>query len=263
MGAGRDRVVRELGGPAALPPRARRRSGGDHARACRPPGGPLGRRRGGARWPLAGLRAGAPPPGRRPGRRGQRDRPVRPGGRLGLAGRARGGRERDRLRVEPALVAGRHGPVLDRVGPPEHALGRHSPDGPRRRRRGATGGRWGRRVRAAAPLASGRLAVVHLRPDGLVEPVPLDRGRRRRADGGHGRRDRGAAMGVRPVPLRLPARWPRGLRLQPGRLRPPGVAPRRRHGRRAVGAVHLHRLGRRRRGGRWPSSVRRPPPRRP
>ena len=45
-------------------------------------------------------------------------------------GDGHGDRHRARLRVEPPLAARRRRPVLDRVGPPEHAVGRHPPRSP-------------------------------------------------------------------------------------------------------------------------------------
>ena len=81
--------------------------------------------------------------------------------------------------------------LLARVGPPEHALGRHPPHGAGRATRSRCS--WpaaSDESVAPAALAPGRLAVVHLGPQRLVEPLPLDVGRRDRADGGHGGRDR-------------------------------------------------------------------------
>ena len=95
-----------------------------------------------------------------------------------------------------------------------------------------------------APLARRRLALVRLRPQRLVEPLPLDGGRRGRADGPDGGGDRSAPVGVRRVPLRLPLRRSGRVRVQPRRLRPPRGARGRRRRPRARHPVHVDRVGR-------------------
>ena len=130
---------------------------------------PLRRRRGRPRRHPDRLRPRAAPRRPRHGRR-QRDR----GPRRAHARRAGGARHRPRLRRGPAALPGRRHAGLAAVEPPGDAVGRRRAGDPRPRdRRGDRGGRRAGRVGHGAAVAARRLAVVPLRPHGLVEPLPL------------------------------------------------------------------------------------------
>ena len=239
-------------------------AGAGHRRARGPPGRQVGRGGPRRRRALAAGRARAPPPGRGPGGGGQRGRRRRHGGRAGPPRAGVGAR----LRVRPPDLPRRRPAVLAAVVAPRHAVGRDRavrgrPAGHRRRPRAGPPARRGgparhrsrrprrRRVRERAPVGRGRLAVVRVRPLGLVEPVPVGapgprrdtRGGQRRAHGPDGCRDRRPPVGVRAVALRLPVRRAHGVRLRAGRARAAGRAPAGRHGDRPRRPVHVVRLG--------------------
>ena len=161
------RLVRQLRGPERL----RRRAGRFLARA-----GHFRRRVGAVRRAGVGPRAAEPRRGARTAwrRRGgrQRSRPDRP------RHRHRGGAaRRARLLRRPSAVAGRHPHRLPRLGPPEHALGRHAahrrargrgrPGRGHRRRRGRGG------VGVPAPVGRRRPPPLRLRCGRLLEPPQL------------------------------------------------------------------------------------------
>ena len=119
VGARRRRLVRQLGRPAALPARARRRTAAAHAGARHPAGRPLRRRRPRAGRRIDRLRARAPQ--RADGGRGrQRDRPARRGHPRGAGGAG----QRLGLRRGTAAVPGRHHAGVAAVEPPVDAVGR-------------------------------------------------------------------------------------------------------------------------------------------
>ena len=151
----------------------------------------------------------------------------------------------------PRLVARRHAARLARVGPSGHALGRDPPAGRGVRarwdaRRGDPGRRRPRRIDRPARMGARWHAPPDQRPDGLVEPLPP--GRRAtvgaaRHDGGRVRRP---ALDVRPVELRVPARWQRRGRGPLGRARSPLPDRARCPHRRGGDAVHRARVAARR-----------------
>ena len=175
------------------------------------PRGPIQRRRCESRRTMDRLRARTSP--RRRARRGrcpQRDRQARRARGFGPGG----ARDRPGLRREPPLESRRRPSVLDRVGPPAHAVGRDQAHGARSDRRPGHGGRGGRRRGVPGRgLATRRVAGVHQRPHRLVEPLPVVPGRRdgRAADRDR-RRHRRAAVDARRVPLRAAARRPDRVR---------------------------------------------------
>ena len=152
-----------------------------------------------------------------------------------------------RFRLLAAPLARRHAARLARMGPPGHALGRDAAAGRGLRarwdaRRGHPGGRRPRRIDHPARMGARWHAPPDQRPDGLVEPLPPGR----RATVGAARRDGGRvrrpALDLRPVELRVPARW-RGRGRGPlGRPRSPLPDRARRPHRRAGDAVHRARV---------------------
>ncbi len=140
---------------------------------------------------------------------------------------ARAPSEPEVLVTGPDFVAApRLGPDGDDAGlaavePPVDAVGRHRADGPRpRHRRGDRGGGRARRVGVRAALAPRRLAVVRLRPDRLVEPLPLDaRARTSRPSSGPTPRSACPAWAFGSGTLRRAGRRARGVRTPPGGVR--------------------------------------------
>ena len=185
--------------PARVP-----RRGADHARA-RDAVRPALRRPASARRPRD----------RRP-RAGGRARARQRAGRLRsrrLAG-ARRARLRPRLLRRAAGLARRDAARVPDLGPPADAVGGLGAVGDGARRRSAAQGR-GRPGGGDRPagMEPGRRPALQLGPHGLVEPLP----RRLRARDRTGGRDRRAAVGLRRVLVRVPARRPDRLhRLQRG-----------------------------------------------
>ena len=246
MGTRRRHLVHRLGRPAALPARAgREHPRTDHAGTGRAAWRPVRRRRARPGRRDDRLRPGA---ARRPGRdrRAQRDRPAgrRPAVRTGGAG------QRPGLRGRAAAAPERRHARLAAVEPPVDAVGRRRAAHPQpRHRRGDPGGRRSRRVGLGAALVSGRLAVVPLRPQRLVEPLPLAPRLGHRGQGADRRRDRGAGLGAGQRPLRRARRRPGGRRPPPGRVRRPGRPRHRRPDDRSRPAVHGDQHGAGRAGG--------------
>ena len=248
--------------PTSSPARSGRRAA--HPRADRAPRRSLRRRRAHRGRPLGHLRA-----------RAATARPARPRPRNEIVAvdAERRAASRIVLVTGPDFVAApRVSPdgaalCLDPVEPPRHAVGRHRAGGgrPRQRRRTAAGSSspaWspaGRDESITQPEwhADG-VAVVRVRPLGLVEPLP----NRCRSVPTASRRPPVAPLDGRgracphwvfgQSPLRLPGRRPRGPRLRVGRARPPGCrstpARRRPTAPRPTSLVDLRRRLRRR----WP-----------
>ena len=195
----------ELGRPAALPAGPRRRPGADHPGAGRPARRPLRRRR------------------RRPGRRDDRLRPgaARRTGRPPTCATRSSGSTRTGSSEPEVLVSGPDFVAAPRLHPNGVTLAWLQWNHPSmpwddvqlRTRNLITGEeiRGGRRpggVGVRAELAPRRLAVVPLRPDRLVEPLPLAAGHRHRGGGPAGRRDRRARRG--PSAARATPCWTTG-----------------------------------------------------
>ena len=158
----------------------------------------------------AAVRGPGAGPAARPGHRGPRGpHPEQHGARerdRGRVARGRHGhdaRRRPRVLRQPAPGRHRQPARVDLLGSPGDALGRHVAV-----RRGRGGGRLDRRraprrgrpgrVGAGPGLGARRLAAAAVRPDRLVERLPLDGGcRRPRGAGAHGGRLRRCAVGVR------------------------------------------------------------------
>ena len=111
---------------------------------------------------------------------------------------ARGRRRRPRLRVRPALAAGRRRLLLAGVGPPGRCRG--TPPGSSSTSP-ASGRSWpvatARESVVQPHVGARRVALVQRRPHRVLEPVPLDARDRRRDDGRPRPGHRLPALGVR------------------------------------------------------------------
>ena len=170
MGPRRRRLVRQLGRPAPLPARARRRPRAAHPGAREPARRPLRRRRPRPRRRDDRLRARAPP--RAVGRRGrERDRPARRARRPASRRCWSAARTSSPHRACPRTAArwrGCGGTTRRCRGTPPSWSSATSARGEELVDRGRP-----RRVGAGAAVERRRRAVVRLRPQRLVEPLPL------------------------------------------------------------------------------------------